>query len=184
MTTACLLFCRLLRASFANVTTFLVITTMDYLVLEQIMERVNVESAFANQAGRVLTVLAETAPTLALHLVSFANVRFTVLVWMCVTNFFFTGGGDICSGKGDCVCGECQCYEEDGGRYSGKFCEECPVILPLKPKCKIVVNCIHFFSRPVQASAPNTLHVFNVKSSNRANSPRKSALTALSCPSN
>jgi hypothetical protein len=53
---------------------------MDYLALEQIMERVNVENAFANQAGRVLTVLAETAPTLALHLVSFANVMFTVLV--------------------------------------------------------------------------------------------------------
>ncbi len=37
------------------------------------------------------------------------------------------GGGEICSGKGDCVCGECQCIEEDGGRYSGQYCDECPV---------------------------------------------------------
>lgn len=43
--------------------------------------------------------------------------------------FVLTGGGEICSGKGECVCGECQCVEEDGGRYSGKYCEECPVNL-------------------------------------------------------
>lgn len=37
------------------------------------------------------------------------------------------GTGDPpCSGKGSCVCGECQCHNTDGNRYSGKYCEECP----------------------------------------------------------
>lgn len=36
-------------------------------------------------------------------------------------------GGEICSGKGECECGKCKCIVEDGARYSGQYCEECPV---------------------------------------------------------
>lgn len=37
------------------------------------------------------------------------------------------GGGEICSGKGECVCGVCKCKEEEEvGRYSGRYCEKCP----------------------------------------------------------
>jgi hypothetical protein len=61
------------------VTTFLVTITMDYRVLDQITEHVSVENVFANLAGRVLTVLAEIASTLAFRHVSFGNVNPTIL---------------------------------------------------------------------------------------------------------
>lgn len=35
--------------------------------------------------------------------------------------------GAICSGHGSCVCGVCKCDTTEEGRYSGKFCEKCPV---------------------------------------------------------
>ena len=40
-----------------------------------------------------------------------------------------TPAGDTrqCSGAGECVCGQCVCKEEQGARYSGKYCEDCPV---------------------------------------------------------
>lgn len=38
------------------------------------------------------------------------------------------GGGEICSGKGTCECGICKCFEDtEQGRYSGRYCEKCPV---------------------------------------------------------
>jgi len=52
---------------------------------------------------------------------------------------YFSGSGEICSGKGECVCGECQCIEEDGGRYSGKHCEECPTC---PSKCLEYTPCV------------------------------------------
>ena len=64
---------RLLLASSASAITFRVTITMDYLAPERITELVNVESVFANPAGKVPTVLAETAPILALRLVSFGT---------------------------------------------------------------------------------------------------------------
>lgn len=40
------------------------------------------------------------------------------------------GNGEICSGNGECVCGECQCFTmKDGGTYSGKYCDKCPVCI-------------------------------------------------------
>ena len=33
----------------------------------------------------------------------------------------------LCSGQGECVCGECKCAETQDGQYSGRHCEECPV---------------------------------------------------------
>lgn len=36
---------------------------------------------------------------------------------------------EICSGRGTCECGQCKCAEENGIRYSGKYCQKCPVSL-------------------------------------------------------
>lgn len=33
----------------------------------------------------------------------------------------------ICSGHGTCVCGACVCENTAQGKYSGQFCEKCPV---------------------------------------------------------
>ena len=86
----------------------------------------NVVNASVSRAGQDLIVLAPTRPILAFHHVRppFFSNCFTIykIMFKC-----WIGGGEICSGKGDCVCGECQCIEENGSRYSGKYCEECPV---------------------------------------------------------
>jgi len=37
------------------------------------------------------------------------------------------GSNEICSGRGNCECGQCKCSEENGIRYSGKYCQKCPV---------------------------------------------------------
>lgn len=38
------------------------------------------------------------------------------------------GGGPVCSGHGVCECGACKCdVTEEGGRYSGRYCDKCPV---------------------------------------------------------
>lgn len=34
---------------------------------------------------------------------------------------------EICSGRGKCICGSCHCQERNNIRYSGEYCEECPV---------------------------------------------------------
>lgn len=51
--------------------------------------------------------------------------------------------GVECSGQGKCVCNQCQCNEDDKGRYTGKYCEDCPICkgkcLPYKPcvQCQV-----------------------------------------------
>ncbi|XP_026673834.1 integrin beta-PS-like isoform X2 [Ceratina calcarata] len=47
---------------------------------------------------------------------------------------------EICSGRGDCVCGSCLCHEKDNIRYSGQYCEECP-ICPGQ-RCEELKNCV------------------------------------------
>lgn len=37
------------------------------------------------------------------------------------------GSDEICSGRGVCECGQCKCSEENDFRYSGKYCQKCPV---------------------------------------------------------
>lgn len=37
------------------------------------------------------------------------------------------GGGEICSGQGECKCGKCECYKEEEASYSGYYCDKCPV---------------------------------------------------------
>jgi len=60
-------------------------------------------------------------------------------------------GGEICSGKGECVCGECQCIEENGSRYSGKYCEECPTCPSKCPEYVPCIQCQVFESGPLTA---------------------------------
>ncbi|XP_043581912.1 integrin beta-PS-like [Bombus pyrosoma] len=47
---------------------------------------------------------------------------------------------EICSGRGDCICGSCHCHEKDNIRYSGQYCEECP-ICPGQ-RCEELKNCV------------------------------------------
>ncbi|KAL3221882.1 hypothetical protein MRX96_029192 [Rhipicephalus microplus] len=47
--------------------------------------------------------------------------------------------GKICSGYGDCVCGQCKCLESDEERYSGVFCEDCPTC---PGKCEAFKDCV------------------------------------------
>ena len=67
MSIALKLFCRLLVASFANVTTFPAIIIMAFLVLELITELASAANVFASQDGRAMIVLAEILLTLAFH---------------------------------------------------------------------------------------------------------------------
>lgn len=44
------------------------------------------------------------------------------------TDTCLSKNGKICNGHGDCICGKCHCHtDEDGQRYSGPFCDICPV---------------------------------------------------------
>ncbi|KAK8383508.1 hypothetical protein O3P69_015754 [Scylla paramamosain] len=51
--------------------------------------------------------------------------------------------GEECSGQGVCECNQCKCNEGKEGRYSGKYCEDCPICkgkcLPYKPcvQCQV-----------------------------------------------
>ncbi|KAH6940080.1 hypothetical protein HPB50_024645 [Hyalomma asiaticum] len=45
----------------------------------------------------------------------------------------------ICSGYGECICGQCKCLESDEERYSGVFCEDCPTC---PGKCEAFKDCV------------------------------------------
>ncbi|CAG0881559.1 unnamed protein product [Darwinula stevensoni] len=55
-------------------------------------------------------------------------------------------GGEMCSGKGECICGACECIETEVGRYSGKFCQECPTCPGRCEELKPCVQCKTFKS--------------------------------------
>ena len=117
-------------ANFANAITFRVTISTVYLAPDPITAHANAENVSVKLVGRDLIVLVEIQSTPAFHHVCF----YYTYVLININNnskiaYIFSGGGEICSGKGECVCGECQCIEEDGGRYSGKHCEECPVCI-------------------------------------------------------
>lgn len=48
-------------------------------------------------------------------------------------------GNTICSGNGVCECNQCKCNETEEGRYSGKWCEDCPTC---KGKCIAYKACV------------------------------------------
>lgn len=38
--------------------------------------------------------------------------------------------GKECNGHGECICGKCRCFtDEEGQKYSGPFCDICPVFI-------------------------------------------------------
>ncbi|CAN7949459.1 unnamed protein product, partial [Ixodes pacificus] len=53
--------------------------------------------------------------------------------------------GKICSGFGECFCGQCKCHETDEERYSGLYCEDCPVSVRgcSRGGCKLPSECVH-----------------------------------------
>lgn len=74
--------------------------------------------------------------------------------------------GEECSGQGVCECNQCKCTESKEGRYSGKYCEDCPLCkgkcIPYKPcvQCQIFetgdftaeecdANCTLFNATPI-----------------------------------
>ncbi|KAK8725734.1 hypothetical protein OTU49_010446 [Cherax quadricarinatus] len=46
---------------------------------------------------------------------------------------------EICSNQGKCECNQCKCSENVDGRYSGKWCEDCPTC---KGKCVPYKACV------------------------------------------
>lgn len=45
----------------------------------------------------------------------------------------------LCSGHGECVCGECQCEKTEDNRRFGRFCEKCPTCAA---KCRDFKDCV------------------------------------------
>lgn len=58
-------------------------------------------------------------------------------------------GGPLCSGKGTCSCGVCECMATDAGKFSGKFCQECPTCPGRCEELKPCVQCQMFESGPL-----------------------------------
>ncbi|XP_042890913.1 multiple epidermal growth factor-like domains protein 10 isoform X2 [Penaeus japonicus] len=56
-----------------------------------------------------------------------------------VDNCISPGTGEICSGQGTCECNSCRCFESEEGRYSGKWCEDCPTC---RGKCSQYKSCV------------------------------------------
>lgn len=53
--------------------------------------------------------------------------------------FSIATDGVLCSGHGDCKCGECKCHETADGRYSGTYCEKCPTC---QGRCEELKDCV------------------------------------------
>ncbi|XP_069973095.1 uncharacterized protein [Penaeus vannamei] len=52
--------------------------------------------------------------------------------------------GEICSNQGICECNMCRCSASAGGRYSGKWCEDCPTCRGSCLEYKSCVQCQAF----------------------------------------
>jgi len=81
--------------------------------------------------------------------------------------------GQICNGKGDCVCGECQCHYDT--YYMGHTCEECPTCEGRCASIKACVQCVTFNSGPLSEEycATNCTYVEIVTEINDDRSARK-----------
>ncbi|CAL4084202.1 unnamed protein product, partial [Meganyctiphanes norvegica] len=61
--------------------------------------------------------------------------------------------GLMCSDYGTCVGNKCQCYQSVEGRYSGKWCEDCPTCLAGCLEYKDCVMCLAFNTGPISQDA-------------------------------
>ena len=52
----------------------------------------------------------------------------------------------MCGGRGDCVCGECQCQASDKGTISGAFCQCLDWTCPQVPTCQLM-SPVHMMSQ-------------------------------------
>lgn len=86
----------------------------------------------------------------------------------------FSENGEICSGNGKCVCGQCVCNVDDDRHYSGKYCEKCPVsekkhgvtavVYCIFSSNMILVELLHqFICRLARVVVVNSRTVFYVK---------------------
>ncbi|XP_042227152.1 integrin beta-PS-like isoform X2 [Homarus americanus] len=83
-----------------------------------------------------------------------------------IDNCINPASGEVCSGHGECECNQCKCNETEDGRYSGKWCEDCPTCqgkcIPYKAcvQCQVfetgefnveqcAANCTFFNATPV-----------------------------------
>ena len=116
-------------ASIANVTTTRVLLPTNRCVLDQIMENVTAVSVSVDLDGRYSVFNADYITQYAFDI----GVRYPIKgeSCECATDeskcIQPNGDGSVCSGKGVCKCGGCQCQEEADGLHSGAFCEVCPV---------------------------------------------------------
>uniref|UniRef100_A0A336M8L1 Integrin beta n=2 Tax=Culicoides sonorensis TaxID=179676 RepID=A0A336M8L1_CULSO len=55
----------------------------------------------------------------------------------------------LCSGHGECVCGECKCETTEEGRYSGRFCDKCPTCPGRCQEFKDCVQCQMYKTGPL-----------------------------------
>ena len=58
--------------------------------------------------------------------------------------------GEICSGHGECRCGRCECNIEEDIRYSGKYCENCPMCPDRCEELKACVACQMYQKGPLK----------------------------------
>ncbi|XP_066947764.1 integrin beta-PS isoform X1 [Macrobrachium rosenbergii] len=58
-----------------------------------------------------------------------------------IDNCINPDGNTICSGNGVCECNQCKCNETEDGRYSGKWCEDCP-LCGTEHRCLDFKDCV------------------------------------------
>lgn len=60
------------------------------------------------------------------------------------------GSEELCSGRGECVCGKCVCKKpEEGARYTGAYCENCPTCAGRCEELKDCVQCQMYKTGPL-----------------------------------
>lgn len=109
--------------------------------------------ANVNLVGLVPIAHAAIQRTLALHLeVREDSQQYISFIYIIRPCDFPAPNGELCSGHGDCVCGECKCHETSDGRYSGRYCEKCPTCSGRCYEFKDCVQCQMYKKGPLSES--------------------------------
>jgi len=83
-----------------------------------------------------------------------------------------------CSGHGSCECGQCRCTETAQGRYSGKYCEDCPTCETDCPQSRDCVECLVFKAGPLKESCSSSCGHVSVE---RSDQPKNGSDPAQLC---